>query len=78
MGAVHGDAVHSSHRSTDQRPRFNENEGVRDDLIFTIQLGMSGQDWTAALVGERRDARGGPRGGSPELSLEFAPVAPSQ
>jgi hypothetical protein len=78
MGAVHGDAVHSSRRSIDQRLRFNENEGVHDDLIFTVQSGMSGHDWVAELGGEQCNARNSVRGGSPELSLELTVAAPSR
>jgi hypothetical protein len=78
MGVVHGDVVHSSRWSIDQRLRFNENEGVRDDLIFTVQSGMSGHDWAVELGGEQCNARGSARGGSPKLSLELAVVAPSR
>jgi hypothetical protein len=64
--------------SLDLRPRFNENERVCNLLISTVQSGMGILDRAAALGGGQRDARGGARGSSLELSLAFAPVAPSR
>jgi hypothetical protein len=50
-------------------------KGVRDNLISTAHSWMNGQYGVLALGGDRLDAHGGAKGGSPKLSLALTPVA---